>query len=130
MREFKVNNFGAAVDTLAAAVRLDPTKPQYHYYYGLCLLRITQRRDEAEGAFKKALELDPTKVEHHLELGNYYVKSGQMAKGIGVLNNALMRHPDSPKLKDAIKAASGTVAESAAEEKTGGMFSKLFKKEK
>lgn len=130
MKEFKVNNFGAAVNALAAAVRLDPTKAQYHYYYGLCLLRITRRRDEAEGPLKKALELDPTKVEHHLELGNYYFKSGQMAKGIGVLNNALMRHPDSPKLKDAIKAASGTVAESGADEKKGGMFSKLFKTEK
>jgi curved DNA-binding protein CbpA len=130
MKEFKVNNFGAAVNALAAAVRLDPTKPQYHYSYGLCLLRITQRRGEAEGPLKKALELDPTKIEHHLELGNYYIKSGQMAKGIGVLNNALMRHPDSPKLKDAIKAASGTVAGPAAEEKKGGMFSKLFKTEK
>ncbi len=118
------------MNALAAAVRLDPTKAQYHYYYGLCLLRITRRRDEAEGPLKKALELDPTKVEHHLELGNYYFKSGQMAKGIGVLNNALMRHPDSPKLKDAIKAASGTVAESGADEKKGGMFSKLFKTEK
>ncbi len=130
MKEFKVNNCGAAVNSLAAAVGLDPTKAQYHYYFGLCLLRITQRRDEAEGPLKKALELDPTKLEHHLELGNYYIKSGQMAKGLGVLNNALMRHPDSPKLKDAIKAASGTVAESGAEEKKGGMFSKLFKTEK
>ena len=88
---------------------------------------ITRRRDEAEGPLKKALELDATKLEHHLELGNYYVKSGQMAKGLGVLNNALMRHPDSPKLKDAIKAAGRTATESTAGENKVGMFSKIFK---
>ena len=127
MKEFKVGNFGAAVEDLAAAVGLDPTKAHYAYYYGLCLLRITRRRDEAEGPLKKALELDATKLEHHLELGNYYVKSGQMAKGLGVLNNALMRHPDSPKLKDAIKAAGRTATESTAGENKVGMFSKIFK---
>ena len=129
MKDFKVNNFGVAVDALGAAVRLDPTKAQHHFYYALCLLRIVRRRDEAEIPLKKALELDATKLEHHIELGNFYVKSGHLAKGLGVLNNALMRHPDSPKLKEAIKAAGGTVKESAGEEKKGGMFSKLFKKD-
>jgi tetratricopeptide (TPR) repeat protein len=132
MKEFKVNNFGVAVNPLADAVRQDPTKAQYHYYYGMCLLRIARRREEAEEPLKKALELDPMKLEHHLELGNFYVKSGKMAKGLGVLNNALMRHPDSPKLKDAIKAAGGTVKDSAAgdKDKKGGMFSNIFKKDK
>jgi Flp pilus assembly protein TadD/DnaJ-domain-containing protein 1 len=130
MKDFRINNFGVAVDSLAAAARTDPTKAQYHYYLGLCLLRIARRRDEAEAPLRKALELDALKLEHHLELGNFYIKGGQMAKGLGVLNNALMRHPDAPKLKEAIKAAGGTVTGSAAEEKKGGMFSKLFKKEK
>jgi curved DNA-binding protein CbpA len=129
MKEFKVNNFGVAVDSLAEAVRTDPTKAQYHYYYGLCLLRIARRRTEAEGPLKKALELDATKLEHHLELGNFYVKGGQTAKGLGVLNNALMRHPDSPKLKEAIKAAAGSAKDSGSGEKKGGVFSKLFKKD-
>ncbi len=130
MKDFKVNNFGVAVDALAAAVKLDPTKAQHHYYLGLCLLRIVRRRDEAEGPLRKALELDPAKLEHSIELANYYVKGGQIAKGLGVLNNALMRNPDSPRLKDAIKAAGGTAKEFTAEEKKGGMFSNLFKKEK
>jgi len=128
MKEFKLNNFGAAVDTLMNAARLDPTKAPYQYYLGLCLLRIAGRRDEAEEPLRKALELDPAKLEHHLELGNFYVKSGHMAKGLGILNNALMRYPDSPKLKDAIKAAGGSVAEDAADAQKRGVFSKLFKK--
>jgi len=130
MKEFKVNNFGVAVDPLAAAARLDPTKAQYQYYYGLCLLRIARRQNEAEGPLKKALELDASKLEHHLELANFYVKIGQKAKGLGMLNNALLRNPDSPKLKAAI-AAAGVAAKGtpSAEEKKGGMFSKLFKKD-
>lgn len=130
MKEFKVNNFGVAVDPLGEAVRLDPTKAQHHYYYGVCLLRIARRRDEAEEPLRKALELDPLKLEHHLELGNFYIKSGQTAKALGVLNNALMRHPDSPRLREAIRAAGGTVKDSAADkDKKGGMFSRIFKKD-
>jgi Flp pilus assembly protein TadD len=130
LKEFRVNNFGAAVDGLSAAVRLDPTKAQYHYYLGICLLNIARRRDDAEEPLRKALELDPSKLEHYLDIGNFYVKGGHKAKGLGILNNALMRFPDAPKLKDAIKAAGGTVAESAADEdeKKSGVFSKLFKK--
>ena len=128
VKEFRVNNFGVAVSGFTDAVRLDPTKAQYHYYLGICLLNIARRREDAEEPLRKALELDATKLEHHVELGNFYVKSGKKAKGLGILNNALMRYPDAPKLKDAIKAAGGTVQESAAEEKKGGVFSKLFKK--
>ena len=128
LKELRANNFGAAVNGLSDAVRLDPTKAQYHYYLGICLLNIARRRDDAEEPLRKALELDASKLEHHLELGNFYLKSGHKAKGLGILNNALMRFPDSPKLKDAIKAAGGSVGESTAEEKKGGVFSKLFKK--
>ena len=129
LKELRANNFGAAVNGLSDAVRLDPAKAQYHYYLGVCLLNIARRRDDAEDPLRKAIELDAAKLEHHLELGNFYIKSGKKAKGLGILNNALMRFPDSPKLKDAIKAAGGSVMESAAEEEKRGMFSKLFKKD-
>ncbi|MEK6742350.1 MAG: DnaJ domain-containing protein [Nitrospirota bacterium] len=128
MKELRANNFGAAVNGLADAAKLDPTKAQYQYYLGICLLNIARRRDDAEEPLRKALELDAAKLEHHLELGNFYIKSGHKTKGLGILNNALMRFPDAPKLTDAIKAAGGTVAGSTTEEKKSGMFSKLFKK--
>jgi tetratricopeptide (TPR) repeat protein len=129
LKELRANNFGAAVSGLSDAVKLDPAKAQYHYYLGICLLNIARRRDDAEDPLRKAIELDAAKLEHHLELGNFYIKGGKKAKGLGILNNALMRFPDSPKLNDAIKAAGGSVMESSAEEKKRGMFSKLFKKD-
>jgi Flp pilus assembly protein TadD len=129
LKQFRLNNFGVAVDGLSAAVRLDPAKAQYHYYLGICLLNIAKRREDAETPLRKALELDPSKLEHYLDLGNFYVKSGHKAKGLGILNNALMRYPDSSKLRESIKAAGGTVTGAAAEEeKKTGMFGKLFKK--
>jgi len=128
MRDFKVNNFGLAVDTFAAATRLDPTKAEYFFYYGLCLTRIPLRSEEAEEPLRKAFELDQTKMEHHYELGSYYLRAGHKAKSMGILNNALMRFPNEQKLKDAVKAAGGSVMESSAEEKKSGVFSKFFKK--
>lgn len=130
MKEFKVNNFGLAVDIFAAAARIDPTKAQYFFYYGLCLSRIPRRSAEAEDPFRKAFELDPSKMEHHFEIGNFYLRSGHKAKALGILNNALMRFPNTQKIMDAIKAAGGTIAgaQEQEEEKKGGMFSKLFKK--
>jgi Flp pilus assembly protein TadD len=132
MKEFKVNNFGLAVDVFAAATRLDPTKAQYFFYYGICLTRIPRRSAEAEEPLRKAFELDPSKLEHHYELGSQYLRTGHKAKAVGILNNALMRFPNTQKIKDAIKAAGGTVTgvQEQDEVKKGGMFSKLFKKEK
>ena len=132
MKEFKVNNFGLAVDIFASATRLDPTKAQYFFYYGICLTRIPRRSEEAEEPLRKAFELDPSKLEHHYELGNYYLRAGHKAKAVGILNNALMRFPNTQKIKDAIRAAGGTVTggQEQEDDKKGGMFSKLFKKEK
>ena len=130
MREFKAGNYWGAVEAFTWATRLDPRKAPYFYYHGICLANIPRRKHEAEESLQKAIKLDPTKVEYHIELSNLYLKSNLRTKAVGVLNNALMRNPDSPKLKDALKAAGGTVTGSAAEEKKGGMFSKLFKKEK
>jgi curved DNA-binding protein CbpA len=130
MREFKAGNYWGAVEAFTWATRLDPRKAPYFYYHGICLANIPRRKHEAEESLQKAIKLDPTKVEYHIELSNLYLKSNLRTKAVDVLNNALMRNPNSPKLKDALNAASGTVAKPAAEEKKGGMFSKLFKKEK
>ncbi|NTW59765.1 MAG: DnaJ domain-containing protein [Nitrospirae bacterium] len=130
MREFKAGNYWGAVESFTWATRLDPLKAPYFYYHGICLANIPRRKHEAEESLQKAIKLDPTKVEYPIELSNVYLKSNFRTKAVDVLNNALKRHPDSPKLKDAIKAAGVTVTGPAAEEKKGGMFSKLFKKEK
>lgn len=127
MKEFRVGNFGAAVNSLSEAVRLDPTKAEYFYYYGMCLARIARRQAEAEEALRKALELEPAKLEHHLELGNYYLRSGHKAKALGIFNNALLRFPNSEKIMEGIRTAGGSVNEQRPEDKKSGLFGKLFK---
>lgn len=129
LKDFRVGNYGVAVDSFAAATRLDPSKAEYFFYHGLCLSRIARRQDEAEASLKKALELDASKADHHVELGSYYLRTGQKAKALGIFNNALLRFPNVAKVRDGVKAAGGTVSEQAepADEKKG-VFSKLFKK--
>jgi tetratricopeptide (TPR) repeat protein len=128
MKEFRVGNYGVAVDGFGAAIRLDPSKAEHFFYHGLCLTRIARRQEEAEESLKKALELDTAKVDHHVELGNFYLRTGHKAKALGIFTNALLRFPSAPKVRDGVKAAGGAVAEGPAEDKKGGMFSKLFKK--
>ncbi len=128
MKQFRTGNFGLAVNDLADAARLDPTKAEHHFFLGICLSRISRRKAEAEQSLKKALELDPGTMDHHYELGSYYLRNGQKAKGAGILNNALLRFPDAEKVRSALKAAGVAVAEAAAEEeKKAGLFSRMFK---
>ena len=132
MREYKVGNFPLAVDGFADATRLEPSKAGYHFYLGMALYRIKNRQMDAEPCFRKALELDPSKPEYHLALGNFYLRSGLKAKALGVLNNALLRFPDAPKIRETVVAAGGSVGTSPAAEETkkGGVFSKIFKGQK
>jgi len=127
LKEFRIGNFGVAVEGFEVANRLDPSKAESFFYHGLCLNRIARRQNEAEGSLKKALELDASKVDHHVELGSFYLRTGHKAKALGIFNNALLRFPDAPKVREGVKAAGGSVSEGAAEEKKG-VFSKLFKK--
>jgi len=128
MKEFRVSHFGLAVDLFSEAARLDPSKAQHLFYYGLCLLRIPRRQEEAEEPLSLALELDPSKMDHHYELASFYLKSGNKARAVGILKTAMAQFPGTQKIKDALKAAGVDVGEEAAPEKKGGLFGKIFKK--
>lgn len=128
MKEFRVGNYGVAINGLADAVRLDATKAEYFFYHGLCLSRIARRQAEAEPSLKKALELDPSKLDHHVELGAYYLRNDHKAKALGILNNALLRFPDAEKIRVLLRATGGTAAASTAGEKKDSLLGKIFKK--
>ncbi len=131
MKEFKMGNFPLAASAISEAIKLDPSKAHYHYYLGMALYRVQGRQRDAEPCFRKALEADPSKLEYHLALGNLYLQTGMKAKALGVLNNALLRFPDAPKIKAAVVAAGGNIGTKAAEEeKKSGVFTKFFKGQK
>ncbi len=128
MKEYKVGNFPLAAEAFAESARLEPSKAAYHFYLAMSLYRVQRRQSDAEPSFKKALELDPSRSEYHLALGNFYLRAGLKAKALGVLNNALLRFPDVPKIKEAVVAAGGSIGVTASdEEKKGSVFSKFFK---
>jgi curved DNA-binding protein CbpA len=128
IKDFSVGNYWGAAESFAWAARLDPVKADYLYHYGISLTRIPRRRHEAEENLKKAIKIDPLRPEYHLALGSLYLHSGLKKKALDVYNDALRQNPASDKLREAIKAAGGTVQE----EKVGeaGLFKKMFKDKK
>jgi curved DNA-binding protein CbpA len=122
MKDFNVGNFWGAAEAFASATRLDPVKSDYFYHYGISLTRIPRRRHEAEENLKKAIEINPLNPEYHLELGTLYLHSGLKSKALDVFNDAFRQNPASHKLREAIKAAGGTV-----EDEKDGLFKKMFK---
>ncbi len=128
VKDFKIGNFWGAADAFASAMRLDPRKADYFFYYGISLARIPRRRHEAEENLKKAIEIDPLRQEYQLELGALYLKSGLKAKALEAYNAALQHHPDSEEIKQAIMAAGGTVLQENKED--SGFLDKILKDKK
>lgn len=125
MKDFNIGNFWSAADAFTSAVRFDPVNATYSYYLGMSLMNIPRRRHEAEENLQKAIEIDPLKPDYYIQLGGLYVKSGLKNKALDVYIAALRDNPDSEEIKEAVKAAGGTVPK--GNEESAGLFKKLFK---
>jgi len=107
LKMFRVQNFWAAEEAFSWAARLDPSNPEYVFQRGLALARMPRRMHDAEDLFNLALKMAPSKVEYYLEIGNFYAKNGLKAKALALFKDALLRDPNSEKLKQAIKNVGG-----------------------
>ncbi len=107
MNRFKMGNFWGAEEAFQWAVRLDSGNAEYVFRRGLALSRIPRRGHEAEEYYVKAIEMAPKNIEYYLELGNFYVRSGQKAKALSLYQDALKSDPNSEKIKQAIQRAGG-----------------------
>lgn len=74
--------YSMALSALNEAVRFDPGKASYHLQLGLCQLKLSHMRREAETSFLKAVELEPWNSEHYASLGRlfYLEKLNQRAE--------------------------------------------------
>jgi tetratricopeptide (TPR) repeat protein len=105
MKQYAVGNYWAADEAFQEACRLEPDNAEYAYRLGLALSHMPRRGRDAEEYFIKAIEMAPKKPEYSLELGNFYFRAEQRARALSVLQDALKHHPDSEKIKEAIKKA-------------------------
>ncbi len=70
--EFGRQKFDAAQDALSRAAQLDPRNPEIENYLGATLAQ-KGLREQAETAFRQAVELDPTYGAAHKNLAVIYL---------------------------------------------------------
>jgi curved DNA-binding protein CbpA len=73
--EFRKENYSEAFQLFGQAVYLDNAVAEYHYYYGLTLIRL-KRFKEAERAISRALNYEPFNPNYLTEAGYIYIQLG------------------------------------------------------
>ena len=84
----------AANRALAEAVRLDPSSAAAYANLAVNLERLG-RTGESEVEFKQALQAAPADYEANQDLGEFYVRHGQVSQAIPYLAEAQRLHPSS-----------------------------------
>ncbi len=107
LKHYREQNFWGAEESFRWAALLDPSNAQYLFHHGLALTHMPRRLHDAEQLFQKAIKMAPSKIEYYLELGNLYSKNGLKKKAFSLFQVALQRHPDSDKLRQAMKNVGG-----------------------
>jgi tetratricopeptide (TPR) repeat protein len=102
---FKSKNYEQALLLLEQAVQFDKAVPEYHYYYGLCLLKNTKLKD-SQKYLRKALELDPGNSVYTAELGRIYLKIGLKTKARNAFETALKNDPSNDTAREGLEALS------------------------
>ncbi|HYP27112.1 MAG TPA: DUF4388 domain-containing protein [Blastocatellia bacterium] len=91
---FDRKEYHAAVHLLKEAIKLDPSKPPYHFHLGMALIRNPRTRREAEQHLVKAAELDPYNSQIRAKLGLLYKEVGLPKKAEHYFREALELDPD------------------------------------
>lgn len=92
---FDRKEYHAAVHLLREAIKLDASKPQYHFHLGNALMRNPRTRREAEQHLTKAAELDPINPQIRVKLGLLYKEAGLSKKAEFYFKQALQLDPNS-----------------------------------
>jgi curved DNA-binding protein CbpA len=90
---YERKEYHAAIHLLREAVKLDPSKPQYHFHLGVALMRNPRTRREAEQHLAKAAELDPINAQIRVRLGMLYKEAGLTKKAEQFFRQALQLDP-------------------------------------
>jgi Flp pilus assembly protein TadD len=91
---FDRREYHAAVHLLREAIKLDASKPQYHFHLGIALMRNPRTRREADEHLVKALELDPYNSQIRLKLAMLYKEVGLTKKAEHYFRETLSMDPD------------------------------------
>ncbi|HWP41692.1 MAG TPA: tetratricopeptide repeat protein, partial [Blastocatellia bacterium] len=112
---FDRKEYHAAVHLLREAVKIDSSKPQYHFHLGIALIRNPRTRREAEHHLSRAAELDPYNAQMRVKLGSIYKEAGLTKKAEQYFRQALQIDPDN-------KAAARELAADKKKELIGSLW--------
>jgi curved DNA-binding protein CbpA len=93
-RFFADRRYHDAIEELRTAVRLDPSKAEYHRALGLALSKNPKWRKPAEDALSRALELNRFDADSYVGLGELYHQSGLETRARKMFEEALALDPD------------------------------------
>jgi len=91
---FDRKEYHAAVHLLREAVKLDPSRPQYHLHLGMALINNPRTRRESEQHLSKSAELDPYNAQLRAKLGMVYKDIGLPKKAENYFREALNIDPE------------------------------------
>ena len=94
----------AAMTLFGQAVYLDSSVPEYHYYYGIALLKNRKIKD-AEASIRRAISLSPENAQYMSELGHIYLKLGFRTRARNTFEKALKLDPLHHHAADGLKKA-------------------------
>lgn len=124
-----------AIELLREAVRMAPSNGQYHLQLGLALAHNPRWLKEAEMHLLEAQKFEPRNVQVYLKLGEIYHTRGLPKRAESQYRAALNYDPLNRNARKAltdmgieVPSLTGRRASAKESEKSGGLFSKLFKK--
>jgi tetratricopeptide (TPR) repeat protein len=86
------NNYDQALVLFGQAAYLDKSIPDYHFYYGMTLLK-NKKIKNAEEAIQKAIQLAPENSDYIAELGHIYHDLGFKTRAKNTFEKALKYDP-------------------------------------
>lgn len=101
-RVFNAGHHEEASILFGQAIYLDNSIAQYHYYYGMSLIR-GKKIKPAEEALRTASQLDPDNSAYIAELGHIYLGLGFLTRARNTFEKALKRNPEDQRALEGIE---------------------------
>lgn len=100
--EFKKENYSEAFQLFGQAVYLDNAVADYHYYYGLTLIRL-ERFKEAGRALERAIELAPSNPAYLTDAGYIYIQLGFQQRARSSFEKAIRLDPSNNRAAEGLQ---------------------------
>lgn len=101
-RFFGSGQYEEAATLFGQAIYLDSKVAQYHYYYGMALIK-NKKMKPAEEALKMALKLEPDNSAYIAELGHIYLELGFTTRARSTFEKALKCNSAERRAKEGIE---------------------------